>query len=171
MKKELQNKISEKVGYELNRKGFLLMDSSSKRMLFHRKSDSHIEIVQISQDKHETFLSVSVSIAFLGVPDKKTNINYAFYNEFNNGDFEKISTDDCREKFYLKGDFGEAFHYGDIYLALGQGIVGTNPTLKKPIGIRLKKYNSETYNKLCDLIIKRLHKAYFWLDKKKQSNL
>ena len=45
MKKELRNKVLEKVGDELNCKGFLLVDSSSKWMIFHRKSDSYIEIV------------------------------------------------------------------------------------------------------------------------------
>ena len=138
MKKELRNKVLEKVGDELNCKGFLLVDSSRKWMIFHRKSDSYVEIVQIAQDKYETFFSVSVSIAFLDVPSEITNINYVFFNEFNDGDFKKISTDDCREKFYLKGNFGEAFHYGYVYLALGQGIVGVNPDSKKPIGIRLK---------------------------------
>ena len=68
MKKELRNKILEKVGDELNRKGFLLVDSSSKWMIFHRKN-----------------------------------------------------------------------------------------------------YTSETYDILCDLIVKRLPKAYCWLDKKKQN--
>ena len=168
MKKKLRDKLLEKVGYELNRSGFLLAASSSKWMIFHRKNDSYIEIIQIAQDKYETFFSVSVSVAFLNVPSEITNIDYAFFNEFNNGDFKKISTDDCREKFYLKGNFGEAFHYGDVYLALGQGIVGVNPDSKKPIGIRLKKFNSETYDELCDLIIQRLKKAYRWLDKKKQ---
>ena len=168
MKKTLRNKVLEKVGDELNCKGFLLVDSSSKWMIFHRKSDSYIEIVQIAQDKYETFFSVSVSIAFFDVPSEITNINYVFFNEFNDGDFKKISTDDCREKFYLKGNFGEAFHYGDVYLALGRGIVGVDPDSKKPIGFRLKKFNSETYEKLCDLIIQRLKKAYLWLDKKKQ---
>ena len=169
MKKELRNKILEKVGYELNRNGFLLADSSSKWMIFHRKNDSYIEIIQIAQDKYETFFSVSVSVAFLDVPSEITNIDYAFFNKFNNGDFEKISTDDCREKIYLKGNFGEAFHYGDVYLALGQGIVGADPEPKKPIGIRLKKYTSETYDNLCELIVKRLPKAYSWLEKKKQN--
>ena len=79
MKKELRNKVLEKVGDELNCKGFLLVDSSSKWMIFHRKSDSYIEIVQIAQDKYETILSVSVSIAFLDVPSEITNINYVFF--------------------------------------------------------------------------------------------
>ena len=39
MKKELRNKISEKVGYELNRKGFLLVDSL-KKLIIHYKNTS-----------------------------------------------------------------------------------------------------------------------------------
>ena len=167
MKKELRDKILEKVGNELYHNSFRLVDSSSKWMIFHQKNDSYIEIIQIAQDKYESFVSISASIAFLNVPNEITNINHTFFNEFNNGDFEKISTDDCCDKLFLKGNFGNAFHYGDVYLALGQGIVGIDIASKKPIGIRLKKYNSETYNKLCDLIVKRLQKAYRWLDKMK----
>ncbi len=168
MKKELRDKILENVGKELYRNSFHLVDSSSKWMIFHRKNDFYIEIIQIAQDKYESFVSVSVSIAFLKVPNEITNINYAFFNEFNNGNFEKISTDVCRDKLYLKGNFGEAFHYGDVYLALGRGIIGVNPSAKKPIGIRLKKYSSKTYDSLCNLIVKRLQKAYAWLEKKKR---
>ena len=167
MKKELQKILFEKVGAELNKNNFHLVDSSSKWIVYHRYDVSCIEIIQITQDKYESFFNVSVSIAFHDVTNEITNINHTFFNEFNNGDFEKISTDDCCDKLFLKGNFGNAFHYGDVYLALGQGIVGIDLASKKPIGIRLKKYNSETYNKLCDLIVKRLQKAYRWLDKKK----
>ena len=168
MKKEFWDKILEKVGYELNRNGFFIADSSSNWMVFHKKNDSCIEIIQIAQDKYETFVSVSTSIAFLNVRNEITNINYGFFNEFNDGNFEKISTDDCIDKMYLKGNYGESFHYGDVYLGLGQGIVGVKPGTKKTFGIRLKKYNSETYDNLCELIVKRLPKAYSWLEKKKQ---
>lgn len=138
-------------------------------MIYHRKNDSCIEIVQIGTDKYETFVSVSVSIAFLHVPNEISNIDYALFHEFHNGNFDKICADDCRDRVTLKGNFGDAFHYGDVYLALGRGIVGVNPDSKKPIGIRLKKYDAETYEELCDLIIKRLKKAYCWLDQKKRS--
>ncbi|MBO5510185.1 MAG: hypothetical protein J6J01_08950 [Oscillospiraceae bacterium] len=168
MKKELQDTILEKVGNEVYRNGFHLVDASRKRIIFHRKNDSYVEIIQIAQDKYETFVSVSASIAFLNVPNEIRNMNHVFFNEFNNGNIKRISTDDCCDKFFLRGNFGESFHFGDVYLALGQGIVGVNPGSKKPIGIRLKKYNSETYDKSCDLIIKRLKKAYCWLDIKKQ---
>ena len=168
MKKELQKILFEKVGAELNKNKFHLVDSSSKRIVYHRNNVSCIEIIQITQDKYESFVNVSVSIAFLDVTNETTNINYAFFNEFNNGNFEKISTDDCRDKLFLKGSFGDAFHHGDVYLALGQGIVGIEPDSKKPIGIRLKKFNAQTHEDLCNLIIKRLKEAYCWLDKKKR---
>ena len=82
MKKEFRDKILEKVGYELNRNGFFISDSSSNWMIFHRKNDSYIEIIQIAQDKYESFVRISASIAFLNVPNEMTNINYAFFNEF-----------------------------------------------------------------------------------------
>ena len=169
MKKEFQKMLLEKVGTALNTNNFYLVDSSSKWILYHRKTDYCIEIIQIAQDKYESFLNVSASIVFLNVPNKATNVNYAFFNEFYGGNFKKIGIDACRDKFFLKGNLGEEFHYGDIYLALGRGIVGINPDSKKPIGIRIKKFNSETYEQLCNLIIKRLEKAFCWLDNKKQS--
>ena len=168
MKKELQKILFEKVGAELNKNNFHLVDSSSKWIVYHRYDVSCIEIIQITQDKYESFFNVSASIAFLDVTNETTNINHAFFNEFNNGNFEKISTDDCRDKLFLKGNFGDSFHYGDVYLALGQGIVGIEPDSKKPIGIRLKKFNTKTYEELCNLIIKRLKGAYCWLEKKKR---
>lgn len=91
------------------------------------------------------------------------------FNEYSNGGLEKISVDDCYEKYFLKGNFGNGFHYGDVYLALGSGIIGVKPNNKKPIGFRIKKFKSTTYNKLCDLIIKRLQKAYRWLERKRSS--
>ena len=169
MKKEFREMLLQKVGTALNTNDFYLADSSSKWMVYHRKTNSCIEIIQIAQDKYESFLNVSVSIVFLNVPNEATNINYAFFNEFYGGNFEKIGIDACRDKLYLKGNFGEEFHYGDIYLALGRGFVGITPDSKKLIGIRIKKFNAETYGQLCDLIIKRLEKAYGWLDNKKQS--
>ena len=169
MKKEFQKILLEKVGAELNENNFYLVDSSRKRMVFHRKNESCIEIVQIWNDKYEPTVFVASSIAFLNVPSEITNINYGFFHEFNNGNFEKISIEDCIDKLFLKGNFGMAFHYGEVYLALGQGIVSVSPGRKKPIGIKLKRFNAETYEKLCNLIIKRLKKAYHWLNKKKKS--
>lgn len=169
MIKEFREILLEKVGTELTKNDFHLVDLSRKWMVYHKKTDSCIEIIQIAQDKYESFLNISVSIVFLNVSNEATNINYAFFNEFYDGKFEKIGTDACRDKLFLKGNFGEAFHYGDVYLALGQGIVGINPDFKKPIGIRIKKFHTEIYVQLCNLIIKRLKKAYCWLDKKKQS--
>ena len=166
MNKDLRKLLAEKVGNELKNNGFHLVDSLNKYFIYHRKNNTNIEIIQIGKDKYETCIIVSVSIIFLNVPNELTNINYPVFNEFNNGNIEKINVDDCLEKYFLKGNFGNSFHYGDVYLALGSGIVGVRPGNKKPIGIRVKKFKTTTYNELCDLIIKRLKSAYCWLDKK-----
>lgn len=170
MNKNIKKVLIENVGKELNDNQFYLVDSSDNFLVYHRKNDSYIEIVQLGKDKYETFITVSVSIVFLNVAKEKTNINYAFFNEFSNGDFDKINVDDCFDKYFLKGNIGNGFHYGDVYLVLGRGICGISPDTKKISGIRLKKYNSKTYEKTCSLIIKRLKKAYWWLDKKKNSS-
>lgn len=169
MNSNFKNMLIERVATELNYNGFYLVDSSNNYLVYHRKGDLYIEIVQIGKDKYETYVTVSASIVFLHVSEKKTNINYPFFYEFSNGMLDKISVDDCIEKYFLKGNFGNAFHYGDVYLVLGRGICGIAHDAKKPLGIRLKKFNSRTYEKISDIIIKRLKKAYCWLEKKKNS--
>ncbi len=139
------------------------VQSSKTYFIYHKNNDSTIEIVQIAKDKYETCLAVSVSIIYINAVEECTNINYPYFNEFCNGDFEKISVDACREKYFLKGNFGNRFHYGNVYLALGSGIVGVKPNNKSPIGFRIKRFKTTTYIKICDLIIKRLQKgAYHW---------
>ena len=77
--------------------------------------------------------------------------------------------DDCFKKYFLKGDFGSEFHYGDVYISIGNGRIGVSPTChKKPCGIRIKKYKENTYDNLCRKIIKNLCKIYNWLDKQKR---
>lgn len=169
MNKNFKMALIENVGKELNDNQFYLVDSSDNFLVYHRKNDSYIEIVQLGKDKYETFITVSVSIICLNVAKEKTNINYALFNEFSKGDFGKINADDCYDIYFLKGNIGNAFHYGDVYLVLDRGICGISPDTKKISGIRLKKYNSKTYERTCDLIIKRLKKAYHWLNKKKNS--
>lgn len=169
MDKEFRELLIEKVGKKLNDNNFYLADWANKYFVYHRSGDSTVEIIQIGQDKYETYVTVSASIVFLNTEKEHTNINYPMFDEFNNGNIEKISVDDCHERYYLKGNFGNGFHYGNVYLALGRGIVGVAPNSKKPIGIRIKRYKSTTYNEICDLIIKRLRKAYCWLERKQSS--
>ena len=166
MNKELRTIVLDKIGNELSSKGFYLADSSRVYLLFHRKSSSCIEIIQISKDKYETYLTVSASIVFLSASNELSNIDYPMFKEFSSGNIEKICVGDCREKYWIK----DSFHYGDVYLEVGRGIVGVSPKKKKkPFGIKLKKYKSTTYSQLCDRIIKKLPSVYAWLEKKKQS--
>lgn len=160
MNKDFRKIIIEIVGKELNKNNFYLVNSSNVHFIYHRKNKSSIEIVQIAKDKYETYITVSVSVAFFNAKKEQTNINYPLFNEFSNGDYDKICVDDCIEKYFLKGNFGNGFHYGDVYLALGRGIVGISPSGNRPTGIRIKKFRKTIYNELCYLIIKRLKKAY-----------
>jgi hypothetical protein len=118
-------------------------------------NDDYIEIIQWAEDKYKKYITVSTSIAFLDTIEEKSNINYKWFKEFNNGDLDKINVDDCITKYFLKGNFGERFYFTDVYLSLGRGVVGIGQKEKKPLGIRLKKYSSSTYQDICDLIIKR----------------
>ncbi len=164
MNKIFRELLVEKVGKKLNENGFIIVDSTTDYFVFHRKCDSFIEIIQLGKDKFETYITISSSIVFLKAPDENNNINYSFFNEFNNGNIDKINADDCYKKYFLKGNFGREFHYGDIYWALGLGVVGVDPSKKKkPLGFRMKKFNEKTYDKLCTIIIKKLPKIYSWL--------
>ena len=169
MNSELNTLLLNRIGKELNNKGFCLVDSTDKHAVFHKRNENYIEIIQWAQDKYETYITVSSSIAFLKVSDELSNINHKWFNEFNNGDFNKINVDDCRKKIFLKGHYGDEFHYGDVYIAFGTGRVGVSPnSKKKPIGFRIKKFKTTTYDEICDLVIKRINNIYNWLEKEKK---
>ena len=169
MNKEIRKLILDKLGDELSKNGFFLVDSTREYAVYHKKNNNHIEIIQWAKDKYESYITVSTSIAFLNTNVEKSNINYKWFNEFNNGDFNKINVDDCRKKIFLKGHYGDEFHYGDVYVAFGTGRVGVSPnSKKKPIGFRIKKFKTTTYDELCDLVIKRINNIYNWLEKEKK---
>lgn len=124
MNKDLRNILLKKVGAELNKNDFYLVDSSNNYFIYHRKNNTCIEIVQISKDKYETFITVSASVAYLNVTNDVSNINFPMFKEFSGSNYEKINTDDCYKRYILKGNFGNNFHYGDIYFVFGRGIAG-----------------------------------------------
>jgi len=99
---------------------------------------------------------------------KKTNINYPFLNEYCDGNLDKISLDECCKRYYLKGTYGNNFHYGDVYWDLTCGIIGSSQIRKKKtIGFRIRKFTDKRYDDVCALIINRLPKIYSWLEKQK----
>lgn len=169
MSKSFKQVLIDIVGRDLENKGFELAASKCYHgyPIYHRKSDSYIEIIQFGKDKYEPKLIVSCSIVYLGVDEEKSNIDYPSFRMFSGGDLAKICVDDCKEKFYLKGHFGENFYFGNVYLVLGAGIVAVSDRAKKPIGIRIKKCTSATYKEVANLIVKRLESAYTWLTKKR----
>ncbi len=170
MNKDIREFLLDKVGNELAKRGFILADSTRKYAVYHRKNEDCIEIIQWAKDKYESFVTVSASFAFLNTVEEKTNINFKWFNAFNNGDYNKINVSDCIKKYYLKGHFSDEFHYGDVYVALGKGIVGVAHNGKsKPLGFKIRNYKTSTYLDLCNLIIKRIKNIYSWLDRQKRS--
>ena len=161
MNNKIKTLIMNTVGIDLCENGFYLADSGKKHIVFHRKYNnndpSQIDIVQIAKDKYETHLTVAASSIWIDAPDETaSNINYASFNEFC-GDITKIPVDDCRVCCRIN----KKFHYGDVYLALGRGVIGVSPRSKKPCGIRLKKSNDL---KLCKAMLKTLPRIYSWLN-------
>ena len=165
MNKEFKKFLLDKLGEVLINQQFYVADLGSNYCVYHRRNDDYIEIIQWAEDKYKKYITVSTSIAFLDTIEEKSNINYKWFKEFNNGDLDKINVDDCITKYFLKGNFGDRFYFTDVYLALGRGIVGAGQKEKKPLGIRLKKYSSSTYQDICELIIRRLPKVLEWLRK------
>ena len=184
MNKKIRETIIEKVGKELNKNGFFLIDLGYKNILhFRRKTNSYIEIIQFSKDKYNTCFSVASSLIFYDEKIERNtlsnkeilnrmNLNYLFLKEYCNGDIEKMSIDECGGcRYDLKGNIGNNFHYGDVYWDFSLGIVGVSPQKnKKPTGLRIKKFTDKTYDELCDCIISRLPKIYFWLEKQKNTH-
>ena len=169
MNKTLKEKLLSTVGFELNNKNFNISQSKNNYIVFHRKSEGLIEIIQIQKPTKETYINVLASIVFLNTTKETSNICYPMLEECNLGDINKISVDDCIKKYILKGHYGNDFHYGDVYISFGNGLLGLSPNNdKKPIGIKIKKYNEKTYDNLCKLICKRIDRIYNWLEKQKK---
>ena len=170
MSKSFKQVLIDIVGGDLESKGFELasMKCHQGYPIYRRKSNRYIEIIQFGKDRYEPKLIISCSIVYLGVDEEKSNIHYPSFREFLNGDLTKICVDDCREKFLVKGHIGKCFYFGDVYLALGRGIVAVSEETKKPIGIKIKKCRPETYETVAKLIAKRLESAHTWLTTKKE---
>lgn len=143
-------------------------DGWNQPLVYYRKSNEFIEIIEIGKDKYEPCIRVYASIVFLNAPKEKNNINYVFFNEYCGGDINKITTYECKKIYMSKGNFGYDFHFENVYFALGGGIIGVSEKSKKPIGIRIKKKTDATYREVCELIIKRLSKVYAWLEAEKK---
>ncbi|MBR4014291.1 MAG: hypothetical protein IKJ00_08380, partial [Clostridia bacterium] len=67
----------------------------------------------------------------------------------------------------VKGQIGENFYFGDVYLAFGRGIVAVSEGRKKPLGIKIKSCKPEKYENVVRLIAKRLDSAHIWLKQKR----
>lgn len=165
MNKQLKEKLSATVGFELINKGFYISLNTNKYILFHRKNELYIEIIQIQKPTTETYINVLASIVFLTTTKEKSNICYPIFEKCNFNNLNDVSVDDCFVKYVLKGHYGNDFHYGDVYLSFGNGLLGVSPNNdKKPFGIKIKRYNDKTYDQVCKLILKKINKIYTWLE-------
>ena len=52
MNKEIITLMIENIGYELNKNGFNLVDSTRKYAVYHRENNNYIEIIQWAKDKY-----------------------------------------------------------------------------------------------------------------------
>ena len=132
---------------------------------FYRKSNDYIEIIYLGLTKYKVSYVVRASIVYLNKEKEENNIDYRLFS----GNLDEITAEDCRKKYFMKGSFGtNEFFFHDVYLALGVGVIGVGAVGKKPVGIRLQKFNQNTYEKVCRKITKRLPKLYAWLDNMKK---
>lgn len=132
---------------------------------FYRKSNEYIEMIYLGLTQYKLSYVVRASIVYLNKDNDTNNINYGLFS----GNIDEITPEDCRKIYFMKGSFGtDEFFFKNVYLALGAGVVGVGADGKKPIGIRLQKFNNNTYEKVCQKIKKRLPKLYTWLDKMKK---
>ena len=154
------------VGGELESRGFVLapVKCHCGYPVYHRRSDAYLEIVQLGRDPNEPSLTVTVSLVYLWADEAHKNL---FKSALSDGDLSKVTADDCREKHLLRGHFGNRFFFGDVYLALGAGVVAVEEGAKKPFGIRVKRYRAAQHEGVAKLIVKRLSKAYAWLTQKR----
>ncbi len=166
MKNTFKQTLLNIVGSELEQIGFNLI-STNGYPVYHRRTDELIEIIQFSKAKYETYITVGIATVYLNNSKEFSNISYPAFNEFSDGDLNKITVDDCIKKHYLKGNIGNAFHFGNIYFVLGMGIMGISDNTKKPFGIRLKKYKDTTFVNVCELINKKLKKYFEMVEIKK----
>ena len=103
MNEELKHKLLNTVGMELISKGFYLVVNAKKYLIFHRKTELYIEILQFAKERNETYFLVSSSIVYTKGSSKYSNLCYQAFKECNDGDINKISVDDCFKKYFLKG--------------------------------------------------------------------
>lgn len=166
MNNQLKEKLLATVGLELTNNGFNISLIINKYILFYKKK-TFIEIIQIQKPTIETYINILALIVFLNTTKENSNICYPMLEQCNSNDLNNISVDDCIKKYILKGLYGNHFHYEDVYISFGNGLLGASPNNdKKPIGIKIKKYNEKTYDNLCQLICKRINIIYNCLEKK-----
>ena len=71
MNKEIRKLILDKLGDELSKNGFYLVDSTREYAVYHKKNNNYIEIIQWAKDKYESYITVSTSIVFLNTNVEK----------------------------------------------------------------------------------------------------
>lgn len=128
---------------------------------FRRTFADRIEIISFAPYKYGNAFFVDISTAYLRAQNTNTHSGF-------NGNFNTITTSDCRKIYRLKGNFDEKFFYTDVYFCWAHYIgVGENNKSFKPMlwDIRVQKAGPDIYQKVCDKVNKQMQKAYKWFDK------
>ena len=136
---------------------------------YYRKSENYLEIIYIGPTKYGNSYVVRASIVYLSNNEKNNNIDYRLFT----GNIDEIIPDECIKEYYMKGCFGtDEFFFHNVYydIGMGVGVTGVAKNAKKPFGIRLQKYDDNTYGKVCNKIVKKMPKLLKWLDNMKTKN-
>ena len=127
-----------------------------------------IELISFPKYKYGNAFYVLASVAYPNKPQSEQNIDYCFFN----GNLNDLTANDCLGlRYYLKGNFGDLFYYTDVYWCGGDlGAMGISEEKaknykRKWYEIRLQKADEAIYQKVCNLVNKRLPKIYKWWDK------
>ena len=130
---------------------------------YRRVVGDRIDIICFNTCKYENAFYVDISTVFPDRPKEKQNVHRFF-----DGDFDNVTTGDCRDMYRLSGNFGDQFFYTDVYFCWGYylGVSENNKTFK-PIfpDFRVQKATADIYKKVCDKVNKGMRKAYKWWDK------
>ena len=124
-----------------------------------------IELISFPKYKYGNAFYIVASVAYPNKEEKeKQNIDYHFYD----GNFDDLSADVCRDKYFLKGNFGDLFYYTDVYWCGGAlGCMGVSEEKSKNhkrkwYELQLQKADENIYKKVCDQVNKKLTKIYKW---------
>ncbi len=133
-------------------------------LLYYRKSEAYLEIIEFYKDKYQPIYRVWASIVYLYKGKESNNIHYNTFQDIDY-DLSRITPWECKKKFWLKGERGDDFYFNDVYIAFGCGSICAPLSGKKPFGFRIKK---RTVEEGCNKLLQELPEVFAWLDDMKR---